>query len=439
MSSPSSSSDELEVQRKLEKKQKKEKKRKREAEEQAEAEAAAATAEAESIAAIERDNEKAAKKRHKKEKKEKGEASVEAAAAAAEPTLTEEEQEKARKKAKKALKRAREAEVLAAGEQALKEEAEDEAESRKEKKHKHAAAAAAATSASAEPDDVEMTDIAEDAAKAERKRLKREKKAREAAAAESSVASSAAAAASTATSSTDAAASAEPKRWPTPPPGNTTLLLFYQYVRPSWTPSQRQAAENHTRECLTNRGCTGRLRCAREGFNGTLTGPAEGIRGFCQDLRDYQPEHFAHTDFKLVDGLRDNQMLRGLKVWHVDELVTYGFGAKGVAPIESGGTHLTPRDWHNKAAEDDTVLIDVRNANENAIGRFQPLNDASRVLDPNMRTSTEFPEWVSRSRDISGQLTCENCSADCSHMSCHCLYMSRLMRTWINSRKRRAS
>lgn len=80
--------------------------------------------------------------------------------------------------------------------------------------------------------------------------------------------------------------------------------------------------------------------------------------------------------------------------------MTYGFGAnKGLAPIESGGTHLKPIDWHNKAAEDNTVLIDVRNANENAIGRFQPLNDASRVLDPYMRVSTEFPQWVDDNMD----------------------------------------
>ena len=153
------------------------------------------------------------------------------------------------------------------------------------------------------------------------------------------------------------------------------------------------------RNSLTRHGCTGRLRCAYEGFNSTLTGPAKGIRAFCQDLRDYEPQHFAQTDFKIVDGLRDSQRLRGLKVWHVTELVTYGFerGAlKGAGAIEQGGTHLPPQQWHDKAAEDNTVLIDVRNANENALGRFQSLNDAKRVLDPYMRVSTEFPEWIDK-------------------------------------------
>lgn len=170
-------------------------------------------------------------------------------------------------------------------------------------------------------------------------------------------------------------------------------------VRPSWTAAQRQAAEDFARDSLTRHGCTGRLRCAYEGFNSTLTGPAKGIRAFCEDLRQYEPQHFAQTDFKIVDGLRDSQRLRGLKVWHVTELVTYGFerGAlKGAGSIEQGGTHLPPQEWHDKAAEDNTVLIDVRNANENALGRFQPLNDAKRVLDPYMRVSTEFPEWIDK-------------------------------------------
>lgn len=209
------------------------------------------------------------------------------------------------------------------------------------------------------------------------------------------------------------------------PFSNTTLLLFYQYVRPAWNAIQRQSAENFTRDSLTRHGVTGRLRCAYEGFNGTLTGPPQGVRSFCQDLREYEPEHFENTDFKIVDGLRDNQVLRGLKVWHVAELVTYGFekGAlKNQATIENGGTHLTPKDWHDKAAEDNTVLIDVRNANENAIGRFQPLNDAARVLDPYMRTSVEFPDWVSenmpklqKAKNImmycTGGIRCERASA----------------------------
>jgi len=36
---------------------------------------------------------------------------------------------------------------------------------------------------------------------------------------------------------------------------------------------------------LSEQKCTGRLRVAREGFNGLLTGSAEGVRKFSEDLK----------------------------------------------------------------------------------------------------------------------------------------------------------
>lgn len=49
------------------------------------------------------------------------------------------------------------------------------------------------------------------------------------------------------------------------------------------------------------------------------------------------PSTFGETDFKYVDGLPANQMLKGLKVWPVTEIVTYGFDPKD-APLEKTGT-----------------------------------------------------------------------------------------------------
>ena len=39
---------------------------------------------------------------------------------------------------------------------------------------------------------------------------------------------------------------------------------------------------------------------------------------------------------------------------------------------------------------DNTVMIDVRNFNETTLGKFSHPN----LLDPCMRKSTEFPQWV---------------------------------------------
>ena len=51
--------------------------------------------------------------------------------------------------------------------------------------------------------------------------------------------------------------------------------------------------------------------------------------------------------------------------------MTYGFNPLE-APLELGGTHLTPQEFHDSMLEENSVIIDVRNFNETAIGRFQP-------------------------------------------------------------------
>lgn len=178
-----------------------------------------------------------------------------------------------------------------------------------------------------------------------------------------------------------------------PPPGNTSLLLFYAYVQPPWTSSGRAAAIEFTRGRLEELGCGGRLRVALEGFNGTLSGPSAGIRAFCEALAAYDPRHFGNIDFKIVDGLQDSKAFRSLKVWPVDALVNYGFDAES-APLALGGTHVSPQVWTELAAAPRTVMVDVRNANESAIGRFAPPPGGAELLDPHMRRSTEFGDWV---------------------------------------------
>ena len=80
---------------------------------------------------------------------------------------------------------------------------------------------------------------------------------------------------------------------------------------------------------------------------------------------------------------------------------------------------------------DNAVMVDVRNYNESLIGRFNPpggsggLTSASKVLDPKMRKSTEFPQWVQDHYDqlqgkkvlmyCTGGIRCEKASAYFKH------------------------
>jgi predicted sulfurtransferase len=117
---------------------------------------------------------------------------------------------------------------------------------------------------------------------------------------------------------------------------------------------------------ILNLGITGRLRVGREGFNSTLTGPnKESVRQFCQFLREFMPQTFGETDFKIVDHQPQNHLLKGLKVWPVTEIVTYGFDPKD-APLDMRGTHLPPEEFHEKMTAQNSIMIDVSPHETNA-------------------------------------------------------------------------
>lgn len=182
---------------------------------------------------------------------------------------------------------------------------------------------------------------------------------------------------------------------------NLTLLLFYQYVEPVWDESTYDYMLTTLQKVGTDLKLTGRMRVAREGLNCTLTGRHESILEYCQTLRNLRPKEFESTEFKLTTDLPVAQRFPNLKVFKVVELVHYGLEGSKAPPIsEYHGTHLEPTDYHRKLAEPNTVIIDVRNHYEAAIGRFVPPQEGGETstqglpppkwLDPKMRKSTEY-------------------------------------------------
>lgn len=134
-----------------------------------------------------------------------------------------------------------------------------------------------------------------------------------------------------------------------------SLLLFYAYVEPPWSPKRHNETIRWAEAVLTSLGVTGRLRVAREGFNGTLTGPYDGIRGFTAQLRQRDNGYFASMnevdDFKITDNLPLGQAFPKLKVFAVSELVNYGLGIDGAPSVKNGGVHLPPKEYHEKLLE----------------------------------------------------------------------------------------
>jgi len=182
-------------------------------------------------------------------------------------------------------------------------------------------------------------------------------------------------------------------------PRDVTLLLFYQYIEPLWTEDQFQHVLTYVQEKGQEYSITGRMRVAYEGLNCTLTGSFTNIRSWCKALREYpQGTYFSQTEFKLTDDLPRGQAFPKLHAFKVEELVHYGLDGKQhiIPSINMTGVHLEPHEYHMKMAESNTVIIDVRNHYEAAIGRFDPPTQGATYIDPQMRKSTEFPSWLDK-------------------------------------------
>lgn len=133
--------------------------------------------------------------------------------------------------------------------------------------------------------------------------------------------------------------------------------------------------------CRMN-GVKGTLLLAREGINGTIAGPDEGIAAVLSWIRS-QPE-FAGLQHKESSAAK-MPFLR-MKVRLKKEIVT--MGVEDIDPTRIVGTYVAPADWNALISDPDTIVIDTRNDYETAIGIFRG------AMDPQTRTFREFPDWV---------------------------------------------
>jgi predicted sulfurtransferase len=180
-----------------------------------------------------------------------------------------------------------------------------------------------------------------------------------------------------------------------------SLILFYQYVHPVWPESKvSQLIAYLARIAETRKTLGGRIRVAPEGVNATVSSvdcddvTAETtLYHFIQDLRNFD-DAFEKTDFKFINDQKPDRHFKDLKLLPVKELVFYGI-RDNEAPLEKGGVHLAPTVFHEMLSQEkDTVVVDVRNHYEAAIGRFD--GGKAKYVDPKMRKSTDYTTWLSK-------------------------------------------
>ena len=156
-------------------------------------------------------------------------------------------------------------------------------------------------------------------------------------------------------------------------------------------------------------GVRGKLLLAHEGINGTIAGPAAGIRTVLSFLRG-QPE-FAGLEHK--ESRASEMPFLRMKVRLKKEIVT--MGVEDIDPTRFVRTYVAPQDLNELFSDPDTIVIDTRNDYETAIGMFRG------AVDPNTKTFREFPDWVRQNTGLhnkpkiamycTGGIRCEKATA----------------------------
>ena len=227
--------------------------------------------------------------------------------------------------------------------------------------------------------------------------------------------------------------------------GATTshAVLFYKYTdvaklstsppKAVGVPSPRSAAAdavgafvNEQRALCANLGLLGRLLIGAEGVNGTLCCPGctAGDGAECPLDTYIAAIPIPGIDWKRSTAPTASSFFSDLTVKHVNEIVATGRAEVETDPdtgdIVGGGTHLSPEEWHRSLGAPNTVVIDVRNTFEHAIGTFFTPS-GTRAIEPGMRAFTEWEAWcdvaASKLKDkkvlmfCTGGIRCEKASA----------------------------
>ena len=135
-------------------------------------------------------------------------------------------------------------------------------------------------------------------------------------------------------------------------------------------------------------GLRGRILVSEDGINGTVGGELSAVKAYVKATREYPA--FKKMDIKYSEGSAEDFPRLSVKVR--PEIVS--FGAPGELKVDEngvvgGGTHLRPEELHElveakKAAGEDVVFFDGRNAFEAQIGKFKG------AVVPDVSTTHDF-------------------------------------------------
>jgi len=167
----------------------------------------------------------------------------------------------------------------------------------------------------------------------------------------------------------------------------TRVLVAAFYAFTPLDADQREALLSALPSLACESGVLGSVLVAKEGVNGTISGPETGVENLLAHLHrqlTLGQHHFERLEVKRSRAERS--VFRRFKARRKKEIVT--MGVSGVDPRSNVGTYVDPEDWNALVDDPDTLVIDTRNHYETAIGSF------AGAIDPGTDSFRDFPQWA---------------------------------------------
>jgi len=187
------------------------------------------------------------------------------------------------------------------------------------------------------------------------------------------------------------------------------VAALYQFVA---LPDFRELREP-LRALCAGLAIKGTILLAPEGINGTVAGADEAIDALVRELRHGSLFGGRLDNLELKYSSANEMPFQRLKVRLKKEIVT--LGDRATDPTRQVGIYVDPADWNALIADEDTLVIDTRNAFEVAMGSFDG------AVDPKLSRFGEFRDYVARALDpgrhrkiamfCTGGIRCEKASA----------------------------
>ena len=135
----------------------------------------------------------------------------------------------------------------------------------------------------------------------------------------------------------------------------------------------------------------GTIIIAKEGFNGSISGPQEILNETIEKLKTLtKMQQSARLSQKL--NFCNHQPFKRLRVKSKSEIVTLRSGEIDVENLK--GKYIKPENWSNFINRKDVITIDTRNDYEIALGSFKG------AINPKTECFAEFPKFCEKNKAI---------------------------------------